>query len=41
MIPGLERDGFIRRQPGLPRSIQVLVPHHELPIFDWLSRKPS
>jgi DNA-binding MarR family transcriptional regulator len=26
MVLGLERDGFIRRQPGVARSIDVLVP---------------
>lgn len=41
MVRGLERDGLIRRQPGVPRSIDILVPHRELPILDWLnSSKP-
>jgi DNA-binding MarR family transcriptional regulator len=43
MILGLERDGFIRRQPGVARSIDILVPPHDLPILDWLlinSSKP-
>jgi DNA-binding MarR family transcriptional regulator len=43
MVLGLERGGFIRRQPGVARSIDVLVPPHELPILDWLlinSSKP-
>ncbi|MET4015952.1 helix-turn-helix domain-containing protein [Bradyrhizobium sp. S3.2.12] len=26
MIVTLERNGFIRRQPGVPRSIEILVP---------------
>jgi Mn-dependent DtxR family transcriptional regulator len=26
MIVALERNGFIRRQPGVPRSIEMLVP---------------
>jgi DNA-binding MarR family transcriptional regulator len=43
MILGLERDGLIRRQIGVARSIDVLVPPHDLPILDWLlinSSKP-
>lgn len=31
MILTLERAGLIRRQPGVPRSIEVLVPVQELP----------
>ena len=30
----LERDGFIRRQPGVPRSIEVLVPPEQLPLLE-------
>ena len=41
MIIGLERDGFIRRQPGVARSIDVLVPPYELPILEWLQINPS
>ena len=41
MVLGLERDGFIRRQTGIPRSIDVLVPPRDLPILEWLnSSKP-
>jgi DNA-binding MarR family transcriptional regulator len=36
MVLGLERDGFIRRQPGVARSIDILVPPQDLPILDWL-----
>ena len=36
MVLGLERDGLIRRQPGVARSIDVLVPPQDLPILDWL-----
>jgi DNA-binding MarR family transcriptional regulator len=36
MIVTLERNGLIRRQAGVARSIQVLVPPEELPILDWL-----
>jgi DNA-binding MarR family transcriptional regulator len=41
MVLGLERDGFIRRQPGVARSIDVLVPHQDLPILDWLNSSKS
>ena len=34
MILTLERAGFIRRQPGVPRSIQVLVPPEQLPVLE-------
>jgi hypothetical protein len=27
MVLGLERDRLIRRQPGVARSIEILVPH--------------
>jgi DNA-binding MarR family transcriptional regulator len=33
MILTLERAGFIRRQPGTPRSIEVLVPPQHLPVL--------
>jgi DNA-binding MarR family transcriptional regulator len=33
MIITLERAGFIRRQPGVPRSIEVLVPPEKLPVL--------
>ena len=33
MILALERAGFLRRQPGVPRSIEVLVPPEHLPIL--------
>ena len=33
MILALERAGFIRRQPGVPRSIEVLVPLEDLPVL--------
>src|SRR5512147_1971436 len=41
MIVTLERNGFIRRQPGVPRSIEILVPTESLPILEWLRIKPS
>jgi DNA-binding MarR family transcriptional regulator len=34
MILTLEREGFIRRQPGVPRSIEVLVPPERLPVLE-------
>ena len=33
MILTLERAGFIRRQPGAPRSIEVLIPPKDLPVL--------
>lgn len=36
MILTLERNGLIRRQPGVARSIQILVAPEDLPILDWL-----
>ena len=41
MIVTLERNGLIRRQAGVPRSIEILVPAETLPILDWLGIKPS
>lgn len=37
MVCGLERDGLIRRQPGVARSIVLLVQPQDLPIIDWLN----
>jgi DNA-binding FadR family transcriptional regulator len=34
MILTLERVGLIRRQPGAPRSIEVLVPPEDLPVLE-------
>ncbi|HEY4971892.1 MAG TPA: helix-turn-helix domain-containing protein [Steroidobacteraceae bacterium] len=36
MIVTLERNGLIRRQPGVARSIQILVAPKDLPILNWL-----
>jgi DNA-binding MarR family transcriptional regulator len=33
MILTLERTGLIRRKPGVPRRIQVLVPPEHLPVL--------
>jgi DNA-binding MarR family transcriptional regulator len=33
MILTLERAGFIRRQPGVARSIELLVPPEQLPVL--------
>jgi DNA-binding MarR family transcriptional regulator len=41
MVLGLERAGLIQRQPGVARSIVILVPPQELPILEWLQIKPS
>ena len=34
MILTLERAGLIRRKPGVPRSIEVLVPPEHLPLLN-------
>jgi DNA-binding MarR family transcriptional regulator len=36
MILTLERAGFIRRRPGVARSIEILVPPEDLPILQAL-----
>ena len=41
MIVTLERNGFIRRQPGVTRSIELLVPPQRLPILQWLQINQS
>ena len=41
MIVTLERNGLIRRQAGVPRSIQILVPPKDLPILNWLGINQS
>ena len=41
MVLGLERAGLLRRQPGVARSIEILVPPQELPILEWLQINPS
>ena len=41
MIVTLERNGLISRQPGVARSIQILVAPEELPILNWLGINPS
>lgn len=41
MVLALERDGLIRRQPGVARSIDILVPTQDLPIPEWLQINPS
>jgi DNA-binding MarR family transcriptional regulator len=33
MILTLERAGLIRRQPGVPRSIEILLPPERLPVL--------
>jgi hypothetical protein len=39
MVKMLEKKGLILRQPGQPRSIQILVPEDEVP--SWNSRKQA
>ena len=41
MVVTLERNGLIRRQPGVARSIQILVPPKDLPILNWLGINQS
>jgi len=41
MIVTLERNGLIRRQPGVARSIELLVAPEALPILQWLEINPS
>src|SRR5258706_12392886 len=41
MIVTLKRNALIRRQPGVARSIQVLVAPQHLPILNWLNINQS
>ena len=41
MVITFERAGLIRRQPGVPRSIELLVPPEQLPILEWLEINQS
>ena len=41
MVLTLERQGFIRRQPGVARSIKLIVAPQDLPILKWLEINPS
>jgi DNA-binding MarR family transcriptional regulator len=41
MIVTLEQNGLIRRQPGVARSIQILVAPEDLPILNWLNINQS
>ena len=41
MMVTLERNGCIRRQPGVPRSIEILVPPESLLILEWRGIKTS
>ena len=38
MILTLERAGLIRRRPGTPRRIEVLVPPEDLPVLQLLTK---
>ena len=33
MVVTLERNGLLKREPGVPRSIQLLIPPEALPIL--------
>jgi SOS-response transcriptional repressor LexA len=39
MVKSLEKKGLVLRQPGQPRSLQILVPEDEIP--PWGNRKPT
>ena len=41
MVVTLERNGLIRRQPGVARSIELLVAPEEIPILKWLEINQS
>jgi SOS-response transcriptional repressor LexA len=41
MVVTLERQGLIRRQPGVPRSIEILLPPEQIPILKWLKINQS
>jgi len=41
MVVTLERNGLIRRQSGVARSIEILVAPKDIPILDWLNINPS
>jgi len=39
MVRTLEKKGLLRRQPGQPRSLQLLIPEDEIP--PWTNRKSA
>lgn len=39
MVKAMEKKGLVLRQPGKPRSLQILVPDDEIPA--WNSRNPA
>ena len=41
MVVTLERARLIRRQPGVARSIEILVAPENLPILEWLQINQS
>jgi SOS-response transcriptional repressor LexA len=40
MVKTLEKKGLIERQPGVPRTLRVLVPEDEVPPWNQRSRAP-
>ena len=41
MVLTLARAGLIRRQPGVARSIEILIAAQDLPVLKWLQINPS
>ena len=41
MVITLERNGLIRRQSGVARSIEILVPPAKIPLLKWLQINQS
>jgi hypothetical protein len=40
MVLTLERNGLIRREPGMPRSIRLLIPSTQLPELRPANQQP-
>ena len=41
MVITLERNGLIRRQSGVARSIEILVPPAKIPLLKWIQINQS
>jgi DNA-binding MarR family transcriptional regulator len=41
MVVTFAQNGLIRRQPGVARSIEILLAPQDLPILEWLQINPS